>query len=365
MISVALIVVGGLAFTVVMKAIAIDALAIMGQRAELAASSAISSGIAIAGQDMRRHGPDRPPPEPPEPSGFLDQHNYLPDGSLDPNVTSGYASFDYLDDTNDVPGWRWRQWSDDPFCDEGCWAVEFTQRPVRDVNLRGAAANTAAVPVWATTIYAVADCRASVDSAVQQLGPPSVVWSSVVNMLDCRITDTATVGFEADSLPLYTLIISEWVNPCDDTATRPAGTQTDKACGFLVDIPEATQGSAQSGALVLDTAASNAAVSELCGEASSTQVNVGSAAQSGVDGVCGALGQDQASEITWTWDFDLDNPADDLSLGEDPDTNDITDNACNTTPAPDPVLYSTVTADWDADTAMFTTSPDWTTGDLS
>ena len=64
MMSVVLIVVGGLAFTVVMQAVAIDVLAVRANRAELAAANALTSGVNIVTSDIRRHGPSHYPADP-------------------------------------------------------------------------------------------------------------------------------------------------------------------------------------------------------------------------------------------------------------------------------------------------------------
>ena len=302
MMSVVLIVVGGLAFTVVMQAVAIDVLAVRANRAELAAANALTSGVNIVTSDIRRYGPDHYP--------------------ADPLVIDRY------------PG--------DPYCDQGCWAVALSDPLIdRVVDLRGSG-QVQTLEVWEATIYAASECQAAPAASPPVPFPGSVWWDE----FDCLITDTTTLRFEPDPLPLYTLIIADLTNPCTTPAGVPAFARPvcDDPTQGIAQLT-ATAAAAQGGVLVLDA---GAVPTVLCGTDSTDAVNVGGAGIAGLTGSCvSGFAPDTGDLIRWQFDgFDL---ATDLGAG-----------ACTANPA----LYNSINPHWGTDAADFTVTPAWLAGRL-
>ena len=149
MMSVVLIVVGGLAFTVVMQAVAYDVLAVRANRAELAAANALTSGVNIVTSDIRRYGPSHYPANP------LVIHR--------------------------DPG--------DPYCDEGCWTVGVSNPLIdRGVDLRGAG-QVSTLAVREATIYAASECQAEPSASPPDLLPERTVCVSfLLGALSATVT---------------------------------------------------------------------------------------------------------------------------------------------------------------------------------
>ena len=185
MLSVVLIVVAGLAFTVVMQAVAYDVRAVIANRAELSAKNALTSGVNIVTSHMRRAGP--------------------------------VIAAARLGGVHRRAG--------DPYCDKGCWVVELTDPPDRAVDLRGAAA-LPALDVREATIYAASKCQAEPPASPPVPFPGTDWWDE----FDCLITDTSTLRFEPDPLPLYTLIIGDLDDPC---LYPPSSPEASAACAIL------------------------------------------------------------------------------------------------------------------------------------
>ena len=254
MLSVVLIVVAGLAFTVVMKAVAYDARAVIANRAELSTKNGLTSGVNIVTSHMRRYGPAQ---------AEMTLHGTPPG----------------------TPGIHRN--TDDPYCDNGCWAVSFAPGDSRDINLRGAAPNPNALEVWATTIYAASECQAE-PLLPTGVDPTTNVWDE----FDCLITDTTTLRFEPDPLPLYTLIIAELDDPC----RFPPSPEAAAVCTELTATSEdlaVTFKSAQAGVLTLDTNDP----SGFCGDDTPAGVMVGGAEQGSLAGSCDSLTTDTGGVI--------------------------------------------------------------------
>ena len=311
MLSVVLIVVSSLAFTVVMQAVAYDVRAVIANRAELSAKNGLTSGVNIVTSHMRRYGP-----------------------AIAAARLGGI-----------------HRRAGDPYCDKGCWAVSFSQGVSRDINLRGAAPNPNALEVWAATIYAASKCQAEPSTAVATRVPfPGTGWW---DEFDCLITDTSTLRFEPDPLPLYTLIIAELDDPC----RFPPSPEAAAVCTELTATSEdlaVTFKSAQDGVLTLDTNDPT----EFCGDDTPAGVMVGGAEQGSLAGSCDSLNQDTGGVISWVWDFDVHTTDDDLNLADD-----LTTGACISIP----VLYERISGDywaaggvfrW-ATATLFSGSPSW------
>ena len=210
----------------------------------------------------------------------------------------------------------------------------------RGVDLRGAG-QVSTLAVWEATIYAASECQAEPPSSPPVPFPGIAWWDE----FDCLITDTTTLRFEPDPLPLYTLIIAEQANPCPFSPPPAASA----ACLAHGSTPLTVSNiSEQVGLLVLETTADPVL---LCGTLGDADVHVGGAGSGGVTGDCDTYVADVGSgEISWVWDLD----GGPLDLA-----NDLTTNAC--VPSPVPALYRTIDDDWEPDD-MFTGSLDWTTG---
>ena len=295
MMSVVLIVVGGLAFTVVMQAVAYDVLAVRANRAELAAANALTSGVNIVTSDIRRYGP--------YPANPLVIHRH----------------------------------PSDPYCDQGCWTVGVSNPLIdRVVDLRGSG-QVQTLAVWEATIYAASECQAEPPSE-QPVPFPGIAWW---DEFDCLITDTTTLRFEPDPLPLYTLIIADLTNPCTTAAAVPAFARPvcDDPTQGIAQLT-ATAAAAQAGVLVLDA---GAVPTVLCGTDSTDAVHVGGAGIAGLTGSCvSGFAPDTGALIRWQFDgFDL---ASDLGAG-----------ACTANPA----VYNSIDSHWGTDAVDFTVTPVW------
>ncbi len=146
----------------------------------------------------------------------------------------------------------------------------------RDVDLRGSG-HDSTLEVWEATIYAASECQAAPLASLLVPFTGTVWWDE----FDCLITDTTTLRFEPDPLPLYTLIIAEQANPCD-FSPPPAADDACLAHGGSTPLTVSNI-SKQAGLLVLETTADPVL---LCGTLGDADVHVGGAGTEGVTGDC-------------------------------------------------------------------------------